>query len=671
MSRTGTAISWPKNPYKGLSYYTPQDVALFGGRRTDIRDCARILTREKTKVLLLQGRSGCGKSSFLRAGLIPYLESKVPIFQFLRDFDITKTRALFIRYTDEPLNRLCETLWDWGQEPIPIDVGEAQPLYINTAELLGDAPDRASFVAVNAVSVSNIMAILRKVHALLPKWLVLVVDQGEEILTINRRREGDIARDLFFEFVTAFNTSSLNLKLIIALRSEAFGEFLDAMKERDYDSNQLEWFRLKELSDQELVEAIKIPTSRTIPEEYLHGRCQPADEYNFEFSPGLPKQIVDDLTNSRNKQGGILPIMQIACGRLYDKVKGGKDAPRLKYHRIITADDYGSIGDLESQINLYVDECIEYKINAELPSLSQTARDEEVAVWKDILNELVSVEEDGRSLTTIVSEEDIKNIAQRLGCKVDAGKMVAYLADEDQRILREDPRSLPEAPAHGDATARYYSLGHDAVAVALSKWRDTRGLVLGRRGFMRRVVLSVTMLTIAGLFIGAAAVFIGLVGKPTEWSGFLIIGGLLAAAGGLFGARTQISESLARRLVNSASFRGLFTPSSPTQHVIRRMQASFDAGRVPEPSIQERELLKGREELLRAKPRRITRRPIGRSAPSPATRARSWTSLPNTSRKLQQPQTRVGCSEPNTCITEAFSWANCSETTRRLPPTTG
>jgi Novel STAND NTPase 1 len=79
-------ISWPNNPYKGLSYYTPVDTGLFGARDRDVQLCAQLVAEEDLKVLLLHGTTGCGKSSFLRAGLIPYLESTVGGFQFLRTF---------------------------------------------------------------------------------------------------------------------------------------------------------------------------------------------------------------------------------------------------------------------------------------------------------------------------------------------------------------------------------------------------------------------------------------------------------------------------------------------------------------------------------------------------------------------------------------------------------
>lgn len=74
--------SWPKRPYRGLDYYEEADAPLFRERDDDVRNCLRSLIAFRTKILLLQGSSGSGKSSFLRAGLITALnrlpEAKVP-----------------------------------------------------------------------------------------------------------------------------------------------------------------------------------------------------------------------------------------------------------------------------------------------------------------------------------------------------------------------------------------------------------------------------------------------------------------------------------------------------------------------------------------------------------------------------------------------------------------
>lgn len=65
MNQTPSTIveaNWPKEPYKGFSYYTFEDTLLFVGRDDDVDDCAAYLAEPKTRTLLLHGRTGCGKS---------------------------------------------------------------------------------------------------------------------------------------------------------------------------------------------------------------------------------------------------------------------------------------------------------------------------------------------------------------------------------------------------------------------------------------------------------------------------------------------------------------------------------------------------------------------------------------------------------------------------------
>ena len=64
----------PPRPYKFLDYYTENDQGLFFGREEEIENiCSRILARRS---FLLYGRSGVGKSSILRAGVIPRLRDQ-------------------------------------------------------------------------------------------------------------------------------------------------------------------------------------------------------------------------------------------------------------------------------------------------------------------------------------------------------------------------------------------------------------------------------------------------------------------------------------------------------------------------------------------------------------------------------------------------------------------
>lgn len=74
----------PKRPYKFLDYYTEQDAGLFFGREPECEAiCSQILAHRS---FILHGRSGVGKSSILRAGLMPRLKSEGHLAFVVRSF---------------------------------------------------------------------------------------------------------------------------------------------------------------------------------------------------------------------------------------------------------------------------------------------------------------------------------------------------------------------------------------------------------------------------------------------------------------------------------------------------------------------------------------------------------------------------------------------------------
>src|SRR4029079_196363 len=101
----GRSDLWPKEPYKGLAFYGIEDRLLFSGRDRDVDVCIQRLASAETRILLLHGNTGCGKSSFLRAGLIPGLEERGFGYFFLRD---AEGSPLFIRCGPDPLGRIAE-----------------------------------------------------------------------------------------------------------------------------------------------------------------------------------------------------------------------------------------------------------------------------------------------------------------------------------------------------------------------------------------------------------------------------------------------------------------------------------------------------------------------------------------------------------------------------------
>jgi DNA-binding winged helix-turn-helix (wHTH) protein len=92
-------------PYKFLDYYTEQDTQLFFGRETEVEAiCSQIIAHRSC---ILYGRSGVGKSSILRAGLMPRLKSEGHL-------------AFAIRSFSDPLHQmtsaLCEVVSDGGSQ---------------------------------------------------------------------------------------------------------------------------------------------------------------------------------------------------------------------------------------------------------------------------------------------------------------------------------------------------------------------------------------------------------------------------------------------------------------------------------------------------------------------------------------------------------------------------
>ena len=104
MDTIPVAARWPKHPYRGLDFYRETDALLFCERDADIRECSSILLGFGVKILLLQGSSGSGKSSFLRAGLIPELQRSEQRNFFL------KGRDSVIRCTSDPLPEIAQSV---------------------------------------------------------------------------------------------------------------------------------------------------------------------------------------------------------------------------------------------------------------------------------------------------------------------------------------------------------------------------------------------------------------------------------------------------------------------------------------------------------------------------------------------------------------------------------
>ncbi|MDW8230832.1 MAG: SUMF1/EgtB/PvdO family nonheme iron enzyme [Saprospiraceae bacterium] len=79
-----------KEPYIGLRYFDREAAPLFFGRTHELNAFFSLIERPETRLILVHGHSGVGKSSFLAAGVLPRLEQQIPVHYERRD----KTRQL-------------------------------------------------------------------------------------------------------------------------------------------------------------------------------------------------------------------------------------------------------------------------------------------------------------------------------------------------------------------------------------------------------------------------------------------------------------------------------------------------------------------------------------------------------------------------------------------------
>lgn len=258
------------NPYKGLRAFQEADSQDFFGREKLITRLVERLNEPDryNRFLALVGPSGSGKSSVIRAGLLPVLRAGalhnsadwffVEMFPGLNPFEELETALLRIAVN------------------APDDMFE---------QLTAD--DHGLF---------------RMVNQLLPQddqtELLLIIDQFEEVFT---QFEDDALRDLFLKSLgVAMSSPRSRLRIIITLRADFYDRPL-------YFPEFAEMFRQR-------TEVI-LPMSR---DELQRSIMRPSEQIGITMEQGLIPAILRDVA----EQPGTLPLLQYALTELFDRREG-------------------------------------------------------------------------------------------------------------------------------------------------------------------------------------------------------------------------------------------------------------------------------------------------------------------------------------------------------------
>jgi len=462
--------------------------------------------------MMLHGVTGCGKTSFLRAGLIPYLEREPLRFEFIKDKSESNYKALFIRSTDNPLIMIAQAIYQFASEDISVKtfLGRetlklpfATADFRNSTDFLKAVNDESRILIQTLCSVSN----------MLPKTLVLIVDQAEEVLTLNQKPEGELRRKRFFEFVSLFSRTRLDMKLMLAFRTEFFGRFVSECDGNSIYSRGIQQYLLDELTEAQLLDAITRPTSR----EDIPGYGTPFDHYLFSFQPGLAEEIAEDLKSTRTAQAK-LSLMQLTCWNLYRRIPWHSGNPAQ-----IALQDYRSMGGTEGQLEENINEALAEVWHRQQPSRRRFhSETKEIGRWKEVLSGLVKEQVDGTVTTEIVRKDSLRQAADRADCVMAFQEVMNYLSRGEVRLLRLV--SVVDVRSGGEISA--YSLGHDAVGLALRAWseRSKQEKTDAFRWRMLSIVPGI-LLVLTGAFLYLAAP------QRSLWKAPLVIGSLLFLLG--------------------------------------------------------------------------------------------------------------------------------------------
>ncbi len=268
-AETRVSLPEPENPYKGLRAFQTADARDFFGR-DDLTQ--KLVERMRTnddfqRFLAIVGPSGSGKSSLVRAGLIPALwKGALPGSE--KWFVVDMIPGAY------PLDKLETAL-------IRVAANQAGSL---REQLQRDA-----------------RGLLRVADIILPAddtQLVIVVDQFEEVFTLVTNEQ---MRQHFLDLLrTAVTDQRSRVRVVITLRA-------------DYYDRPLHYPEFGEMLRSRM-ETI-LPLSAKGIERAVRG---PAERVGVIFEQGLVEQIVSEM----NYQAGALPLLQYALTELFDRRQG-------------------------------------------------------------------------------------------------------------------------------------------------------------------------------------------------------------------------------------------------------------------------------------------------------------------------------------------------------------
>jgi WD40 repeat protein len=286
-------------PYPGLEALQEADAAVFFGRDDDTSAAMDTLASLRrvggARLLLLLGASGSGKSSLLRAGLLPLLRRDPSSWLLVEPF----------RPGERPADELAQALVATGHR-LGLD---ADPAALRSCVAGGDP-----------AALAELCRELRQAAGCREGAALLVIDQAEELL-------GPAAEAMAFLRLLrgALAAGAGRLMAVATLRSDLLGSFQNhpLLEDLDYATRTID------------------PLPRRRLPEIIEG---PAEVAGLAIGPGLVNALVDDAATA-----DALPLLAFTLYEMHRQSRGG----------VLDLALYRSLGGLEGSVRRAADGLIQ------------------------------------------------------------------------------------------------------------------------------------------------------------------------------------------------------------------------------------------------------------------------------------------------------------------------
>jgi hypothetical protein len=277
-------------PYRGLFHFREEDAPFFFGREASVDRLMDEVQRQPFVAVV--GASGSGKSSVVRAGLIPRLRQT----KAGRVWEIATLVP-----TDRPLHSLAAVL-------VPILEPE-----MTRIDRLAEINKLAGHFAEGTVALRDVAADVLRAQPGTDR-LLLFVDQWEELYTLAADDSG--RRRFLVEILDA--SAKGTVTVVFTLRGDFFGQ---AISDRSFaDRLQDAQINLGPMTREELERAIS----------------KPAEKIQLEFEPGLIRRILNDVGD----EPGNLPLLEFALEELWKNRRA----------RVLLNETYDGMGELKGAL---------------------------------------------------------------------------------------------------------------------------------------------------------------------------------------------------------------------------------------------------------------------------------------------------------------------------------